>query len=172
MLERPFGTLARVPPRWWGVAGVLVVAALVAWWLRPTPKPATPTVAYTACLLTDSHGLSGQAAAVWSAIQDATDTTHAQKQYRPVTGAQTAANALPVLHALVRSGCNVVFAVGTAPVAAVKVGAAQYPKTRFIVVGAPITGPNVSEIGGADYSLILAVNALIEAGVGEAGAGS
>jgi basic membrane lipoprotein Med (substrate-binding protein (PBP1-ABC) superfamily) len=130
------------------VSAAAVFAGLVwtVWPSRPAvPEPrARQYLDYRACLLTDGQGVIGGAAAVWGGLQDASAATRAKVQYLAVAGAQTAANALPYLASLAQSGCDLVLAVGLAPVAAVDEGAARFPGTRFVAVGGGSARPNVS----------------------------
>jgi basic membrane lipoprotein Med (substrate-binding protein (PBP1-ABC) superfamily) len=138
----------------WIVAGVVLLAGVVVWWVWPSAKPAPrarPYLEYTACLLTDSQGVGGgQAAAVWGGMQRASLATQAKVQYLPVLGETTAANALPYLATLVQRRCAVVFAVGTAQIAAVAADAPKYPAVRFVTLGGAASGANVTNIDETD----------------------
>jgi hypothetical protein len=119
--------------RWLPVAAGLVVPALLVWALWPTPKQteqprARQYLDFTACLLTDADGVTGaQAAPVWAGMQDASQATHAKVQYLSVSGPQTVENAMPFLNSLAQGHCDLVVAVGDAPVAAVRAGAGKFP---------------------------------------------
>jgi basic membrane lipoprotein Med (substrate-binding protein (PBP1-ABC) superfamily) len=139
--------------RLWLSAGAfaVVVAGLLTWafWPAEEQPRARQYLDFTACLLTDDHGIGGSAAApVWAGMQKASLATRAKVQYVEVTGPQTPENALPFLNSLAQSRCTLVFAAGTAPVAAVRDGAARFPETKFYVVGTSITKPNVSTVDG------------------------
>ncbi len=140
-----------VARRWWvaAAAAAVVLVAVVTWALWPSelePR-ARPYLEYTACLLTDGHGVAGQPAAqVWAGMQDASLATHAKVQYLPVVGEETAANASPYLASLVQRQCRVVVAVGPAQVAAVVADAPKYPGVRFAVVGGGASGGNVTSV--------------------------
>ena len=116
-----------------GVAGILTWTL----WPQPHQQPRARTyLAYTACLLTDDHGLTGdRAAAVWAGMQSASLATKAKVQYLPVVGPATPANAGPYLGSLIQRHCDLIIAVGPAQVAAVTTGATQYPKIHFVTVG-------------------------------------
>jgi alcohol dehydrogenase class IV len=130
----------------------LAAAGVLTWALWPQHRPrseprAREYLAYTACLLTDVHGVTGdQAATVWAGMQDASLATHAKIQYLPVTGEPTAANALTHLGSLTQRHCDLIVAVGPAQVAAVDHAAARYPTTRFVTV---TTGTGTASAGAA-----------------------
>jgi hypothetical protein len=141
--------------RWWWVAGAVAVVgvSLGAWVLWPEPKPAPRARLYSdfsACLLTDDHGLAGvQAAPVWAGMQEASLATRAKVSYLAVTGAATTENAAPFLAGLVQRRCDVVVAVGPAQVSAVTASAATFTRVRFVVVGGggDSAGGNVTRVG-------------------------
>jgi hypothetical protein len=144
-------TLPRIRLRWLLVAGtalVVVIAGVVwlAWPSEPEPR-ARQYLDYTACLLTDDHGVTGPAAApVWAGMQKASSETRAKVQFAAVAGPQTPDNAVPFLTGLTQSKCDLVLAVGDGPVGAVGKVAARFPRTRFVVVGAKASGDNVSDV--------------------------
>jgi len=137
-------------------AAAVVLAALVAWLVwRPRAQPpprARPYLEYTACLLTDGRG--PVSASVWSGMQDASLATRAKVQYLQVAGESTAANAMPYLASLVQRRCAVVFAVGTAQVAAVAADAPKFPGVRFVAVGGSLAGANVTNIDASDLAQV------------------
>ncbi|OLB75034.1 MAG: hypothetical protein AUI14_22165 [Actinobacteria bacterium 13_2_20CM_2_71_6] len=120
------------------------------WWPKPAEQPRERQyLDFTACLLTDEHGLSGpDAAPVWAGMQEASLATRAKVEYVAVTGPQTVPNALPFLSSLVQGRCDLVFAAGPVPVDAVREGASTFPKARFFVVGTSVQKPNVSTVEG------------------------
>jgi basic membrane lipoprotein Med (substrate-binding protein (PBP1-ABC) superfamily) len=130
--------------RWWaaGAAGLVAAAVLTwLWWPSPPAPRARQYLAFTGCLLTDARGVSGGAAPVWAGLGDASLKTRAKVQYLPVFGEQTTANAVPYLSSLIQRHCDVIFAVGDAPVAAAVAAAPGYPKIRFVVVAStPVAG--------------------------------
>jgi len=131
----------------------VLLAVLVAWLLWPAPPEppprARPYLEFTACLLTDGHGVAGATAApVWAGMQDASLATHAKVQYLAVSGEATAGNALPYLSSLIQRRCAVVLAVGPAQVEAVRADASRYPQVRFVVVGGSVAGTNVTALSG------------------------
>jgi basic membrane lipoprotein Med (substrate-binding protein (PBP1-ABC) superfamily) len=156
-------------------ATVVIVGAVLAGLLLPgsTPVPgasrARAYTAFDACLLTDSRGLAGpQAAQAWAGMEAASLSTHAKVEYLPVAGAQTTGSALPYLASLVQRHCNVVVAVGTAPVSAVTASARRFSTVRFAVVGGHVTASNVtvldSRAGQIRTSVAQAVMAAVGAG--------
>jgi basic membrane lipoprotein Med (substrate-binding protein (PBP1-ABC) superfamily) len=121
--------------------GLLVAAAVLTWILWPSPRPEQPRarqyLEFTACLLTDDQGIVGTTGKpVWAAMQDASLATLAKVQYLAVAGPQTESNAVPFANGLAQRHCDLVFAAGAAPVAAVRVAAQSFPSQRFFVVTA------------------------------------
>lgn len=135
--------------RWWlvgGLAAVVLAGAAWLWWSsRPAPR-ARQYLTFTACLLTDGQGVRGAAAPVWAGMQDASLQTRAKVEFLPVVGESTTANALPYLAGLVQRHCDVILAAGPAQVDAVRADASRYPRIRFVVVGAELSGPNVVSV--------------------------
>jgi basic membrane lipoprotein Med (substrate-binding protein (PBP1-ABC) superfamily) len=142
------------PQRWWIVCGVAVVAVgLVVRGLWPQSHAEAPRarqyLAFTACLLTDDKGIGGPAARpVWAGMQDASLATHAKVQFLEVSGEQTAANAATFVASLAQSHCDLVFATGQAPVAAVRDSATSFPNVRFYLVEEPNPHGNLSGVEG------------------------
>lgn len=132
---------------WWTGAGlVVVIAAVVAWLVWPAPG-AAPTErefrAESACLLTDDKGIEGGlAAAAWSGLQDASAATSIMVQHESVRGPQTEGNAAPVLNAFVMQRCDLIFGVGDAPAAAIRVAARTFPHVHFVIIGDAGSGPS------------------------------
>ncbi|GAB2962676.1 hypothetical protein GCM10027280_59410 [Micromonospora polyrhachis] len=120
------------------------------WALWPDPEPEPRARQYrevTACLLTDDQGVTGaEAAVVWAGMQDASLRTRAKVQFLQVDGAQTIDNARTYLGSLVQNRCDLVLAVGTAPVGAVRENAARFPSARFVTVGSGAPAANVSVV--------------------------
>jgi basic membrane lipoprotein Med (substrate-binding protein (PBP1-ABC) superfamily) len=145
------------------VAGVLVATASGS---RATPPVrARQYLAFTACLLTDSHGVAGSPAAqVWAGMQDASLTTHAKAEYLPVYGT-TAAAAQPYLASLIQRRCGMVLAVGTAQVSVVTADAGRYPQVRFVAIGAAPESRGVTTVDPADGQVRASVARLISAAV-------
>jgi basic membrane lipoprotein Med (substrate-binding protein (PBP1-ABC) superfamily) len=123
------------------VVGLLVIAVaatsvfLLLHREKPLPR-ARQYLDFTACLLTDEHGVSGAAAApVWTGMQNSSTKTLAKVQYLPVLGPQTGENAATYVASLAQSQCDIIFAVGSAEVDGVNRSAATFPATPFVVVG-------------------------------------
>jgi hypothetical protein len=143
------------PLPWWrrivAVGGAAALGVLVAGllaWQSPiggaAPRAREYPVSFTACLLTDSHGLAAtQTALLWRGMQDASLATQAKVEYLPVMSGSTAAAAAPYLSSLVERRCNVVVATGPAQVAAVNAQARRFPSVQFVVPGPEAAGPNV-----------------------------
>jgi basic membrane lipoprotein Med (substrate-binding protein (PBP1-ABC) superfamily) len=156
-----------VERRWWVAGLAVVIVAAVVWVLLAArveePPRARQYLEFTACLLTDDHGIAGTVAApVWAGMQDASLATRAKVQYVAVAGPQTRENAITFLNSLAVGGCDLIFAAGEVPVAAVGVGAAAFPKGRFYAVGGGSSAGNVTRIDGDARS---AVRELITAAV-------
>lgn len=106
------------------------------------PPRARQYLEFTACLLTGERGTAEPAAApVWAGLQEASLSTRAKVQYLAVTGPQTVENAVPFLNSLAQTGCNLIFAAGDVPVAAVEQAAATFPSARFFPVGSAVGVP-------------------------------
>lgn len=135
-----------------GVAVIIAgaVAGITLWALSTpgTPPPrARRYLQFKACLLTDSKGISGSAAApLWQAMQKASLATRARVQYLPVAGPATAANATPYLNALIQRHCDIILATGTAQTAAVTAQAPLHPHSHFLIVGATAPQANITAI--------------------------
>lgn len=134
-------------------AAAVVVAAIVAWLLWPSP--AEPEVrerhyeATTACLLTGDKGLADEPArAAWAGMREASAETAVKVQYLAIAGPQTAANGLSYFNTLGVQRCTVIVAVGDVPVAAMMDGHARFPDIRQVAVGGapaePITAVDTS----------------------------
>ncbi|GAA0581295.1 BMP family ABC transporter substrate-binding protein [Streptomyces crystallinus] len=141
-----------------GVAAALVLAAVLVPLLDKDDKPGPPDPRarqyknVDACLLTGDKGVTEgtEGAPVWAGLQDASQTTHARVNFVPVTGEQTAANATPFVNSLIQRSCDVVVAVGKAPVAAAEAAAKAHPKVRFVVVGGQAAAGNVTAVKQGD----------------------
>jgi hypothetical protein len=139
--------------RWYAAGAVaLALAGVLAWVLWPEPANAPRERRYrnvTACLLTDSKGITGpDAAPVWAGMQEMSLRTLVRVQFVAVSGEQTPANAAAYLAGLTQGSCDVVVAVGTAPVGAVAQNAGRFPDVRFVSVGGAASAPNVSAVDG------------------------
>ncbi|MEH0821539.1 MULTISPECIES: hypothetical protein [unclassified Micromonospora] len=130
------------------VAVVLAAVVLLAWVLWPADPPPPRQREYraeTACLLTGEKGVTTpEAAPVWAGMQEASLATHVKIQYLEVNGPQTAANAESFLASLVQSKCELILAVGPAPVGALRATAARFPSVHFVGVGGGTAASNVS----------------------------
>jgi basic membrane lipoprotein Med (substrate-binding protein (PBP1-ABC) superfamily) len=144
-----------VERRWWLIgAALLAVVGLGLGWLfwpaRTHEDPrARPYLEFTACLLTDSSGVAGTAGApVWAGMQNASLATGVKVQFLAVVGPQTPENAVTFLNSLAQARCDLIFAAGELPVAAVGLGAGAFPNGRFYVVGGGRPTTNVTRIDG------------------------
>jgi hypothetical protein len=140
--------------RWWLVGvSVVVMAGLglaLLWPADPHDQPRERQyLEFTACLLTDSSGVNGTAAApVWAGMQNASLATGAKVQYLEVVGPQTPENAITFLNSLAQQNCDLIFAAGELPITAVDKGAGAFPNGRFYVVEGGRPTANVSRIDG------------------------
>jgi basic membrane lipoprotein Med (substrate-binding protein (PBP1-ABC) superfamily) len=143
--------------------GAVAAVALLTWVLWPSaPKPEQPRarqyLEFTACLLTDDQGIAGPTGKpVWTAMQDASLATLAKVQYLAVAGRQTESNALPFANTLAQRQCDLVFASGPAPVAAVRAAGRSFPWVRFYVVISDSTANpgNVSSVRVEDVGRVI-----------------
>ncbi|THA49426.1 BMP family ABC transporter substrate-binding protein [Streptomyces sp. A1136] len=125
------------------------------------PSRARQYTAFSACLLSDEHGVTGsQAAPIWAGMEDASLQTHAKVSSLPVFGPATVGNAVPYVNTLVQRHCDVVVAVGDAQTAAVTQVATQAHKVRFVVVGGGRPAGNVTVVAdspdaGAEVSRLV-----------------
>jgi hypothetical protein len=131
--------------RWFIVAGVVVLVgaavAIIVWW--PSPESAPPRARqykdFDICLLTPQRGLADpDVAAVWAGAQEVSLQRSVRVLYLAVAGEQTPTRAAEYLASLVAQGCEVIVAVGPAPVAAVAVHEADYPQSTIVAVGVEI----------------------------------
>ncbi|MGW2803187.1 BMP family ABC transporter substrate-binding protein [Streptomyces sp. NPDC001269] len=127
------------------VSGTVVALSLSGGGDEATPAPrARQYTSFAACLLTDAKGVAGpQAAPVWAGMKDASLATHAKASYLAVAGPATEANAQAYANTLIQQRCDLVLAVGEAPVSAVRQLAPRSPKSQFVAVGAGFTAHNV-----------------------------
>jgi basic membrane lipoprotein Med (substrate-binding protein (PBP1-ABC) superfamily) len=150
-------------------AAVVVAAAvaLVAVIGSSAPPPrARQYLAFTACLLTGSQGLSAAGAGpAWAGLQQASLATRAKVQYLPVMTGTTAAAAAPYLASLTTRHCSVIVAVGAPQVAAVAAAARRYPSVRFAVVGGGAAGRNVTAITGGAAQVKSVIDGLVTTAV-------
>ncbi|WHM36481.1 BMP family ABC transporter substrate-binding protein [Streptomyces sp. BPTC-684] len=141
-----------------GAAVAVAVAAILVSVLDEDDKPGPPDPRarqyknVDACLLTGDKGVTEgtDGAPVWAGMQDASKATRARVNFVPVTGEQTAANATPFVNSLIQRSCDVVVAVGKAPVAAAEAAAKAHPKVRFVVVGGEAAAANVTVVKPGD----------------------
>jgi basic membrane lipoprotein Med (substrate-binding protein (PBP1-ABC) superfamily) len=164
MLRRPYvdegsGRMGAWLRRYrWPLLVVAVVATglvvlLLAWPSgRQLPPPrARVYTEFSACLLTDDGGVSGAAAApVWAGMQAASLKTSGKVSFLAVSGPDTTANAVFYVNTLVQRRCDLVLAVGSTEVAAVRTQASVFPKVHFVVVD---SGTATSSSGASSGNL-------------------
>ncbi|MEW2634829.1 BMP family ABC transporter substrate-binding protein [Streptomyces sp. NPDC048389] len=135
-----------------GSVAVLVLGLVGVWLFVGDQKPTPPDPRarqyknFNACLLTDDKGVMAgtTAATVWQGMQEASGDTRVRVNYVPVTGEQTAANALPFLNSLLQRQCSVVLAVGAPQVEVAEAQAAKHQKISFVVVDGAKNAGNVT----------------------------
>lgn len=162
--------------RWIASGGAALAIALtwILWPAPPIPEPprARQYLQFTACLLTNQSGVTGESAApVWAGMQDASLQTLAKVQYLAITGPQTADNGVTFLNSQAQAGCDLLFAAGDVAVATVDQAAAQFPQKRFYPVAGGTATANVHPIPAATPGDVRAtVAATISAAVAEGSA--
>jgi hypothetical protein len=154
--------------RWWIVltAMALLVAGLVTWLVWPgggEPPPRERVYRdFTACLLTDDKGLTGDPAkAVWDGMQHASVANAVRVQYLAISGAQTAENGAPYFNSLAQQKCAVIIAAGKVPVGAMMTGKARFPDIRYVAVGATADASVTTVESGASDVISATVDSLI-----------
>lgn len=163
----------------WTLGGVAVlVLALVGVWVfagggqdgPPDPR-ARQYKDVDACLLTDERGIvtGAPAAPVWEGMQAASSETRVRVTYVPVVGEPSVDNARPFFNSLMQRKCDVVLAVGAPQVEAVRAGAKDHPKARFVVVDGAEAAGNVTVVKSGD-GLEKAVAEAVEQAVKASGA--
>ncbi|WP_422739679.1 hypothetical protein ACN263_10940 [Micromonospora sp. WMMD729] len=133
----------------------LAVAIVLTWIVWPDPTTAPRERQYrdvTACLLTDNRGLASRdARAAWTGMQRASVESLVQVQYLAANGVQDRSNVAAYFNTLAAQGCEMVIAVGVAPVDALIAGKDRFPAIRYVVVGgAPNVGMTIVEAGSPD----------------------
>jgi hypothetical protein len=151
-----------------GLGAVVVAAAVVTIVVLPggqTQPPARARIytAFSACLLTDAHGLAGSPAKeAWAGMERASLATHARVSFLAVAGAATRGNAVPYLATLVMRRCNVIVATGAVQAAAVALDAGRFGSVRFVTIGGHSTQPNVVDANVPAGQLGSEIDGLVE----------
>jgi basic membrane lipoprotein Med (substrate-binding protein (PBP1-ABC) superfamily) len=147
------------PAGWAAAVGGVILAVVLTvlfWPSGPTTPPVRARVytAFDACLLTDSQGVTGPAAApVWSGMESASLATHAKVSFLSVAGPDTEGNAVPFVNTLVARHCDLILAVGSSEVKAVAAVAGAHRDTHFVVIGTSSTLSNVAAVEAATGSV-------------------
>jgi hypothetical protein len=132
------------------IAAAVGVVALTAWVLWPesqTSPRSRQYSEYTACLLTDTQGPQGpDASPIWTGMQSASLKTHTQVQFQQVTDPLTLDNAKATLASMTQGRCNLVFAAGDKPVAAVRADSPKYPNVHFYLLGGGADAGNLTHL--------------------------
>jgi hypothetical protein len=123
--------------RIWLAAGAVVMAAVAAWGVWPSPAPAPQARHYldlSACLLTGPSGIAigTPAAPVWAAMQSASLPTHVMVSYLSDTGPTDVG---PMLNTLIERQCGVIVATTDASADVIAAGKAN-PHQQFLLVAA------------------------------------
>ena len=148
--------------RWALVAGALSVVvgvglAVVLWPSDSEPEPRARVFRdYDVCVLMSSAGLSDpQAAAVWGGVQDAASQRAVRASYQRVLGEQTVARADEFLGSLVQQDCEVIVAVGQAPVAAAVAAPDRFPSVAIVSVGHEIEDSSADATRSSALDVVL-----------------
>lgn len=156
------GVLVRY--RWWVLAGVVVlvlsVVAAVVWWPRPEPEDPRARIyrEFDICLLTPAQGLADpQVAAAWAGAQEVSVAQSVPVLYLQVAGEQTPERAAEFLATLVAQECEVIVAVGSAPVAAVAANEANYAGVTIVAVGDEIDDSSNERITSSTVDVLTAL---------------
>ncbi|NUR71023.1 MAG: hypothetical protein HOU81_09390 [Hamadaea sp.] len=161
--------------RWYWLAGaglILIVIAAFVLWPRSEEEPrARQYRDVSACLLTDSAGISSSAAKpVWAGMQDASLKTLGQVRFLSIAGPQDVSNGRTFVNSLVLSRCAVIVAAGKLPVETVTEVARESPHQKFVIVVAGDQTPapgvgNVSVVSatGEDATRTAVSNAIAQA---------
>jgi hypothetical protein len=157
------GVLVRY--RWWALAGVAllvgVVVGAVVWWpgTEPVVEPrARDYREFDVCVLTPGAGLADpHAAAVWAGAQEVSLAQRVPVLYLPVAGEQTPQRAAEYLASLVAQDCEVIVAVGAAPVAAVAANEANYAGATIVAVGDEIDDSGIDRIAPSTVDVLSAL---------------
>ncbi|WP_433040878.1 hypothetical protein [Dactylosporangium sp. CS-033363] len=165
---------ARRPRTVWiaAVACVVGVAAIITWAVWPESQDAPRSrqySEYTACLLTDTQGPQGpDAAPIWRGMQSASLKTHAQAQFQQVSDPLTLDNARSTLAGMTQGRCNLVFAAGDKPVAAIREDAKKYPSVHFYLLGGGADATNLTHLPSSIDKISTAVADTIIKAAGQA----
>lgn len=135
--------------RWWlaGLGFVSAVLVVGAWLLWPDAEqsPDAPRAReyreYTACLLTDEHGIAADPARVmWAGMQSASVQTRVKVQYLAIVGDQSPDNGVPFLRSLAQGHCGLIFGAGALASTAIHRVAGSYPQVSFFVTDGAAAG--------------------------------
>jgi hypothetical protein len=153
-----------------GLVAVAVVVVLVVALTSGTAPRARQYIAFTACLLTDSHGLAGRPAEqAWSGMEKASLATRAQVEYLPVMSGSTPAAAMPYLASLLQRHCKVVIASGPSQVAALVSEKARPAGVRLVAMGSVPAGSGIMTVPASGGGVAPAVDQIITAAVAQSG---
>ncbi|MGW8329915.1 hypothetical protein ACWGLE_18680 [Streptomyces sp. NPDC055897] len=163
-------SIVRKPHLWVPlIFGLCLVVAVVAWFISSAPDRPKVTANnisrnYRACLLADQAN-SQAASPIWSAMQDAAQTTavNAQRITAPDGKAEVL---LPYANSLIQRKCGVIIAVGDDLHDTINVTAQKNPHQEFVYIGSrTVAQHNVQSRTKADQHEISSV---IEARAGTA----
>ncbi len=147
--------------RWHVLAGLLlivgaIVTTILLWPDKEEPQRARVYRDYDVCVLTGSRGLAdAQASAVWKGAQQVSLLRKVRLLYVPVAGDQTPERAAEFLGSLVQQECEVIVAVGEAPVAAAAANKSKFPHTAIVAVGDDIDESSNDRVTSSTVELLL-----------------
>jgi basic membrane lipoprotein Med (substrate-binding protein (PBP1-ABC) superfamily) len=125
---------------------------------RIPPARTRTTIAFTACLLTDAHGVTGTTAApAWQGILKAQAATNMKAQSLQVTEKGRVAEAVIGVNTLAQRSCNLVIATGELQTAAVWQQATTFRRQHFLVITTTPhrTARNVAVVPSDDAATII-----------------
>jgi hypothetical protein len=108
--------------------------------------------------LTPVAGLAdAQVAAVWAGAQEVSASRRVRLIYLPVLGEQTPERAGEVLASLIQQDCEIIVAVGQAPVAAAHADTANHPGVTIVAVGDQIDDSSADQIERSTVDVLMAL---------------
>lgn len=131
--------------RRWAIIAIVISTSIATtgllWLLRSggryiPPARTRTTIEFTACVLTDPHGIISTAAApAWQGVQAAQAATNLKAQTLQTARADHLTDAVIAVNTLAQRSCNLIIATGPRQTAAVWKQASLLPTQRFLVIG-------------------------------------